>query len=57
MDLFGLIVLLLVVGVVLYFFPIDGTIKNIILCLIVVAVILTILHGSGTTSGHRYWNW
>lgn len=52
MDLSGLIILLLIIGVVLYFFPIDGTIKNIILCLIVIAVLLSVFHGG---SGH--WNW
>lgn len=57
MDLFSLIVLLLIVGVVLYFFPVDGTIKNIILCLIVIAVLLTVLHGFGTFGGHPHWNW
>lgn len=58
MDLMGLIVLLLIVGVVLAFFPIDGTIKNIILCLVVIAVLVSILHGFGVTSGHRYFpNW
>lgn len=56
MDLFGLIALLLIVGVVLYFFPIDGMIKNIILCLIVIAVILTVLHGlGGFNSWHGHW--
>ena len=57
MDLFGIVIVLLIVGVVLAFFPIDGTIKNIILCLIVIAVILSFAHGFGYSSGHRYWNW
>jgi len=50
MDLGGLILLLLIIGVVLYFFPIDGMIKNIILCLIVLAVLVTLFHGYG--GGH-----
>ena len=53
----GLIVLLLIVGVVLAFFPIDGTIKNVILCLIVIAVILTFAHGFGYTGSGRHWSW
>lgn len=58
MDVFGLIVLLLIVGVVLAFFPIDGTIKNVILCIVVVAVILALAHGFGWVgSGPRHWNW
>lgn len=57
MGLSELIVLLLIVGVVLYFFPIDAVIKNIILCIIVIAVILAVVHGPGGFSGHRYWNW
>lgn len=56
MDLFGLIVVLLIVGVVLAFFPIDGTIKNVILCLIVIAVILSIAHGFGGFGG-GHWRW
>lgn len=56
MDLGGLIILLLIIGVILAFFPIDGTIKNIILCLIVIAVILSFSHGFGWTGGHRYFN-
>lgn len=51
MDLAALVVLLLIVGVVLYFFPIDAVIRNIILCIIVIAVILTMFHGFGT-GGH-----
>ncbi len=52
MDLLSLIIVLLIVGVVLYFFPIDGTIKNIILCILVIAVILALFHG-----GSSHWNW
>jgi len=54
MDLGGLIILLLVVGVVLAFFPIDGTIKNIILCLVVLAVLFSIFHFNGH---YHYINW
>jgi hypothetical protein len=57
MDLISLIVILLIVGVVLAFFPIDGTIKNVILCLIVIAVILTFAHGYGGWGGARHWSW
>lgn len=57
MDLGGLIVLLLIVGVILAFFPIDGTIKNVILCLIVVAVLLSFVHGFGWYSGTPHWRW
>lgn len=57
MDLYGLVVLLLIVGVVLFFFPIDGMIKNIILCIIVVAVILTVLHGFGSFGSGPHWRW
>ena len=46
-DLIGLIVVLLVVGVVLAFVPIDATIRNVILCIIVIAVILVVAHGFG----------
>lgn len=53
MDLMGLIVLLLIVGVVLAFFPIDGTIKNVILCLIVISVILVIAHAFGWFGAHH----
>jgi len=56
MDLLGLIVVLLIVGVVLAFVPVDGTIKNVILCLIVIAVILTLAHGFGLF-GSRSWRW
>jgi hypothetical protein len=51
MDIMGLVVLLLIVGVVLYFFPIDAMIKNIILCIIVIAVIVALFHGF---SGHSW---
>lgn len=53
-EMFELVLLLLIVGVVLFFFPIDGTIKNIILCIIVVMVILTLAHGAGMTPR---WKW
>ena len=56
MDLFGIIIVLFIVGVV-PFFPIDGTIENVILCLIVIAVILSFAHGFRFSSGHKYWNW
>lgn len=52
-----LVILLLIVGVVLYFFPIDQTIKNLILCIIVVVALLAVLgHGFGIGGGHRYFN-
>ena len=54
MDFFGLILLLIVVGVILAFFPIDGTIKNIILCLVVLAVVFALFHGY---SAHQYFRW
>lgn len=54
MDLMGLIVLLLIVGVVLAFFPIDGTIRNVVLCIVVVAVILTLAHGFGWFGGSAH---
>ena len=57
MDLMGLIVVLLIVGVVLYFFPIDGTIKNVILCLVVIAVVVTLFHGFGGFGGQGHWRW
>lgn len=47
MDLISLIVLLIIIGIVLAFFPVDGTIKNIILCLIAIAVVLSVVHGFG----------
>lgn len=47
MDLGGLIVLLLIVGIVLAFLPIDATIRNIIIGLICIALVLTLFHGSG----------
>lgn len=53
MELLSLIAVLLVVGIVLYFFPIDPTIKNVILCVILVAVVVTVLHGFGAFSGWR----
>lgn len=53
-ELLGLVVILLIVGVVLHFFPIDGTIKNLILCLIVIAVILVIAHGFGLFGGGHW---
>jgi hypothetical protein len=52
MDLIGLLLILLIVGVVLAFFPIDGTIKNVILCIVVIAVILTLFHAFGGSSPH-----
>ena len=57
MDLMGLIVLLLIVGVVLALLPIDGTIKSIILCLIVIAVILTVAHGFGWLGSSTHFHW
>lgn len=55
MDIFGLIVLLLIVGVVLAFLPIEGTVKNIIICLVVIAVILTVAHGFGWVGSGGHW--
>lgn len=57
MDLGGLIILLLIIGVVLAFFPVDGTIKNVILCLVVIAVLLSFTHGFGWYSGAPHWRW
>ncbi len=55
MDLTGLIFLLLIAGVVLAFVPIDKTIRNLIICLIVIAVIVALLHGN---PGHWHaWSW
>ncbi len=55
MDM-GLIVFCLIVGIVLAFVPVDGTVRNIIVCVLVIAVVLSLLHGFGVTSGTRHWN-
>ena len=57
MDLIAVIALLLIVGVVLYFFPVDPMIRNIILCLIVIAAILAVAHGFGAFGNiSSHWN-
>lgn len=47
MDIGGLIFILLIVGIVLAFVPVEGTIKNIIIGLIVIAVVIAVFHGFG----------
>lgn len=56
MDIGGLIILLLIAGVILALVPIDATIRNIILVIIVIAVILSFSHGFGWSGGYgRHW--
>ena len=52
-----LLVALVIVGVVLAFVPIDQTIRNVIVCIIVIAVILTVAHGFGWIGGTRHFVW
>lgn len=56
MGLLELIGLLLIVGIVLALVPIDATIRNVILCLILIAVVLALFHGFGAFTGWRR-NW
>lgn len=56
MGLGALIVLLLIIGVVLFFFPVDPTIRNVILCIVVIAVILVLAQGFGwLPASHFSW--
>lgn len=45
MTLLGLIAILLIIGVVLALFPVDGMIRNVIIALVLIAIILAIFHG------------
>ncbi len=51
MTLAGLVLLCLILGAILYFFPMDGVIKNILLCILVIIAIITIAHALGWTGG------
>lgn len=57
MPLLGVIVVLLIAGVVLAMFPIDPTIKKIVIALLVIAAILAIAYGFGVFEGNPRLGW
>ena len=54
MGIGGLLILLLIIGVILVFFPVDGAIKNLILCIVVIAVLLVLAQGFGWMPAHHF---
>lgn len=47
MDLVSILIVLIVIGVLLWMVPMDGRIRNIIVGVIVIALVIWLLRGSG----------
>ena len=53
----GVILFLLIVGIILALVPMDATIKNIIIALVLIFVVLSLFNGAGGYNHGIHFNW